>query len=79
MHQLKQYIFLGRAMLVASATLSIFAILILAYPFMRLWNFTVVPVKSSAALTYFRAFGLLILATIVKWAVGGVPVSGEAK
>lgn len=79
MNRIREFFALLGAMAVISVVLSVGILFALAYPFMRLWNFAVVPVTGLALLDYWHAVGLLVLAHVLRWAVGGVGLSGQVK
>jgi hypothetical protein len=68
----------GLFALISLAFSAVFS-LILAWFFMWLWNDAFVPITGLPPLSYWRAVELLLLFLVVKFAIGGVAISGESK
>jgi len=76
---IRQFVSLFTATAVATWILNILLIAVLAAPVSWLWNWAVVPLGSLPALTYSRAFGLLVLWFLLRLAHVGVKVSAKSQ
>jgi len=77
MNSFRSFLAVGGALAALSIALTLCFLLLLAYPFMWLWNAAIVPVTGLATLTYWRSVGFLLLAFIIKLVVSGVKLSGS--
>ena len=79
MNSFRSIFIVGTFLALVSMALSAVVSLILAWLFMWLWNDALAPITKLPPLGYWRAVELLLLLLVVKYAIGGVTISGDSK